>query len=92
MASTASTGELATLYSPSQLAVSAVPVALVAALLALAAPYATGFACLGWAVGAVLAAFAAPRAGQAMYVLPFAVHVLAASTVVCLARRRAGAT
>jgi hypothetical protein len=88
MASTTGNGELAILYSPAQLASTAVPVAAVAGLLALVAPYATGFASLGWAAGALLAAVAAPRTGQAMYVLPFAVHALAATAVVCLARWR----
>ncbi len=68
----------------------AVPVAVVAAALALVVPYATGFASLGWGAGALLAAIAATRTGQAMYVLPFVVHVLAAVAVVRLARWRSG--
>jgi hypothetical protein len=89
MASTTGNGELASLYGPVQLASTAIPVAAVAALLALVAPYATGFAALGWGAGALLAAVAAPRTGQAMYILPLAAHALAAATVVCLARWRA---
>jgi hypothetical protein len=89
LAGTTSNGELPALYSPEQLDSTAVPVAVVAAVLALVSPYAIGFASLGWAVGAVLAAVAAPRTGQAVYVLPLAAHVLAAALVVCLARWRA---
>lgn len=89
MASTTSNGELATLYSPGRLAAAAVPVTAAAAVLALVAPFATGIASLGWAAGALLAAVAASRTGQDMFVLPLAVHVIAASAVVCLARRRA---
>lgn len=90
MARTASSGELAALYGPQQLASTAVPVAVVAAVLALVAPYVVGFASLGWAMGAFLAALAAPRTGEA--VLPLAVHILAAGVVVCLARSRAAAS
>jgi len=45
---------------------------------------------LGWGAGALLAAIAAMRTGQPMYVLPFVVHVLAAVAVVRLARWRSG--
>jgi hypothetical protein len=89
MTSTTSNGELPVLYSPEQLASTAVPVAITAAVLALVMPYAIGFASLGWAVGALLAALAAPRTGQAAYVVPLAVHVVAAGLVMCLARLRA---
>lgn len=91
MASTAGSGELAALYSPDELLVAAFAVAAVAAVLALVTPYATGFACLGWGAGALLAAVAAPRTGQAIYMLPLAAHVTAAAAVVCLARWRAAA-
>lgn len=90
MASTAGSGELSTIYSPDQLVSTAVPVAVVAAALALVVPYATGFASLGWGAGALLAAIAATRTGQPMYVLPLVVHVLAAVAVVRLARWRSG--
>jgi len=86
MATTARNGELAALYTPSELASSAVPVAVVAAAFALVAPYATGVAALGWAAGALLAAIAAPRTGDAIYILPLAVHVIAATAVATLAR------
>ena len=89
MVSTAGDGDLVALYSPGRLASTAVPVAVVAALLALIVPYATAFASLGWAVGALLATIAATRTGQAVYVVPLAVHLLGAAAVVCLARRRA---
>ena len=89
MISTAGDGELATIYSPGRLASTAVPLAVVAAVLALLAPHATGFASLGWAVGALVSTIAVTRTGQAVYVLPLAVHLLAAAVVVCLARRRA---
>ena len=89
MVSTAGDGDLAALYSPGRLAYTAVPVAVVAAALALVAPYATGFASLGWGGGALLATIAATHTGQAVYVVPLAVHLLAAAVVVCLARRRA---
>lgn len=88
MASTTRDGDLAALYSPEQLASAVVPLAIIAAVLALVAPYAIGFAALGWAVGALLAAVAAPGTGQAVYVLPLAVHFVSAAAVVCLARWR----
>ena len=88
MASTASDGELAALYSPGQLAVAAASIAVVAAAIALIAPYATGFACVGWGAGALLAAFAAPRTGEVVYILPLATHVLAATAVAGLAKWR----
>ena len=89
MANTAGNGDLTALYSPGQLLAAAASMAAVAAVLALVIPYATGFACVGWAAGAVLAAVVAPSTGQAIYILPLAAHVLAAAAVVCLARRRA---
>jgi hypothetical protein len=88
MATTTSSGDLAALYSPAQLASAAVPVAIVAAVLVLVAPYAVGFAALGWAVGALLAALTAVRAGQVLYALPLTVHVLTAGLVVWLASQR----
>lgn len=91
MASTASNGDLASLYSPTELASTAVPAAVVAAVLALVVPYATGIASFGWGAGALLAAVAAFRTGDAIYILPLAVHVVAAAAVVSLARWRAGA-
>ncbi|HVM21026.1 MAG TPA: hypothetical protein VM307_13790 [Egibacteraceae bacterium] len=92
MTSAASNGELAAIYSPAQLLSAAFVMAAAAAVLALVAPYATGFASLGWGVGALLAATAARRTGQAMYILPLAVHIAAAATVVCLAKWRAAAS
>lgn len=89
MAGTANSGELATLYTPAKLAAKAVPVAAVAAGLALVAPYATGFATLGWGAGALLAMLAAPRTGQTVYVLPLTAHLLAALAVGRIASWRA---
>ena len=91
MASTARSAELAALYSPAHLASSAVPVFLVAAVLALVVPNVTAFASLGWGAGALLGLVVAAQTGQAIYVLPFAIHALAAAAVVCLARWRAAA-
>lgn len=85
MARTVTSGEIADLYSPLQLVSAVGPVTLVGGLLALVAPYATGVAALGWATGALLAALAAPRTGQAAYILPFTIHALAAAAVTRLA-------
>lgn len=92
MATTASNGDLAALQSPVELASSILPLTVLAAVLALVVPYATGVAALAWAAGALLAAIAAARNGQAIYMLPFTVHVLAAAAVVSVARWRTQAT
>src|SRR5687768_12279937 len=78
MASMAVNGGLAAAYSPIRLASSALCMAAVAAVLALVVPHATGFASLGWGAGALLAAIAAAGNGEAVYVVPLAVHALAA--------------
>lgn len=78
MTAATSNGELAALYSPGRLAWVAVPAAVVAAVLALVAPYAIGFAAAGWAIGALLAAMTASGADQSVYVLPLAAHGVAA--------------
>lgn len=91
MATTAHRGELAALYSPDQLLAGALSMAAVAAVLALVAPYATSFWSLCWGAGALLAAVAAVRAGQVIYILPLAAHVLAATAVMCLATWRVAA-
>jgi hypothetical protein len=88
MVTTTLAGALAALHSPGRLAYAAAPLTAVAAGLALIVPYATGVAALGWGAGALLAALAATRTGQAAYVLPLAVHVLAAATVAGVARCR----
>lgn len=67
MTAATSNGELAALYSPGRLAWVAVPAAVVAAVLALVAPYAIGFAAAGWAIGALLAAMTASGADQSVY-------------------------
>ena len=82
-------GELASMYTPFELAAGVVPVALVAHVLAFVAPYITGSTALAWAVGSVLAAIAAPRTGQAIYVAPLVLNALVAGTVVGAALRRA---
>lgn len=89
MASTARTGELGALYGPLELASTVLPVTVVAAFLAVVVPNATRVAAFGWAAGALLAALAAPRTGQAPYVLPLAGHVIAAAAIIRLARWRA---
>jgi hypothetical protein len=68
-----------------------VPAAVVAAVLALVAPYAIGFAAAGWAIGALLAAMTASGADQSVYVLPLAAHGVAAGAIVLIARWRAAA-
>ena len=86
MARMAASGVLAVYYTPATLARGALTLGIVAAVLALVAPYATGFAALGWAGGAILAAIAAPRTGQIVYLLPLAVHLVAAVLILCVAR------
>jgi hypothetical protein len=86
MARMAAGGELAVYYTPASLTRTAVILGIVAAVLALAVPYAAGFAALGWAGGAILAAIAAARTGQASYLLPLAAHLVAAVLVVRVAR------
>jgi hypothetical protein len=63
MARMAAGGELAVYYNPASLTRAAVILGIVAAVLALAVPYAARFAALGWAGGAILAAIAAPLPG-----------------------------
>ena len=91
MTAATSNGELSALYSPGRLAWVAVPAAVVAAVLALVAPYAIGFAAAGWAIGALLAAMTASGADQSVYVLPLAAHGVAAGAIVLIARWRAAA-
>ena len=86
MARMAASGELAIYYTPATLAKAAVTIGILAAVLALIVPYATGFAALGWGIGAVLAAIAAPRTGPTIYLLPLAVHLVAAVLVLHAAR------
>ena len=86
MARLAASGELAVYYTPATLVKGAVTLGLVAAVLALVVPYAAGFAALGWGVGAILAAIAAPRTGQIVYLLPLALHLAGAVLVLRVAR------
>lgn len=88
MARTAAIGELPALYSPAELASSVVPVLVVAAVLALVAPYAIEFASFGWGAGALLAAVAAPRTGDAAYMFPLVLHAGGAAIAGWLARAR----
>lgn len=90
MTSTAGS-ELTELYSPDQLLTAALSMAVVAAVLALIAPYATGFACVGWGAGALLAAVAACRMGAPLYALAFGAHILAAADAAYISKRRAAA-
>lgn len=86
---TATTGaELASMYTPVEMAAVVVPLGIVALGLARALPYATGTVALAWTVGAAVAATAAPRTGQAMYLAPLLVHVAAAALIVRVAARR----
>lgn len=89
MARTASNGELAALYTPGELASSALPLVLLGAVLALVAPYATAAASLGWGAGAVLAVVATLPTDDAAYALPLIVHAVGATCVVYVARVRA---
>ena len=86
MARMAASGDLAIYYTPATLARAAVSIGILAGILALIIPYATGFAALGWGIGAVLAAIAAPRTGPTIYLLPLAVHLVAAVLVLHVAR------
>ena len=86
MARMAASGELAVYYTPATLARGALTLGLIAAVLALVVPYAAGCSALGWAVGATLAAIATPRTGQAVYLLPLALHLMVAVLVLGVAR------
>ena len=86
MARMGASGELAVHYTPVTLARGAFTLGLVAAVLALVVPYATGFAALGWGVGAILAAIAAPRTGQVVYLLPLVAHLVVAVLILRVAR------
>jgi hypothetical protein len=89
MARMAASGELAIYYTPTALARTAVILGIVAALLSLVVPYVTGFAALGWGVGALLAAVAAVRTGHAVYLAPLALHLLGAVLALHIARSSA---
>ena len=82
----ATSGELAAYYTPATLARGALTLGLVAIVLALVVPYAAGFSALGWAVGAILAVIATHRTGQIVFLLPLAVHLVAAVLVLRVAR------
>lgn len=86
---TATTGaELASMYTPVEMAAGVVPLGIVALVLAVALPYATGTVAMAWTVGAVLAAIAAPRTGQAVYLVPLLLHACLAAVIVRVAARR----
>lgn len=78
MARMATSGELAVYYTPGSLARAGITLGILAAVLALVVPYVAGFSALGWGIGAILAAIAAPRTGEVVYLLPLAVHLVAA--------------
>lgn len=86
MARMAASGELAVYYTPATMARAGVVLGTVAAVLALIVPYATGFAAIGWAAGAILGATASARTGQFAYVLPLALHLAVAVLVLRVAR------
>jgi hypothetical protein len=80
--------ELASMYTPVEMAAGLVPLGVVALVLAVALPYATGTVALAWTVGAVIAATAAPRTGQVIYLAPLVLHAAAAALIVRIAARR----
>lgn len=83
-----SEAQLATMYTPVEMAAGVVPLGILALVLAVTLPYATGAAALAWTVGAVVAATAAPRTGQAMYLAPLLVHIAVAALIARIAARR----
>ena len=86
---TATTGaELASMYTPVEMAVGVVPLGIVALVLAVALPYGTGTVAIAWTIGAVIAATAAHRTGQAPYLAPLLLHAAVAAVVVRVASRR----
>jgi hypothetical protein len=91
MARTAASGDLPALYTPAELASSALLMAVVGTGLALVAPYATAFASLGWGTGALLAGLGLPWGDQGAYALALIVHILVAAGIVSLSRWRAAA-
>ena len=86
MARMAASGDLAIYYTPATLARAAVTIGILAGILALVIPYATGFAALGWGIGAVLAAIAVLETGQVGYFMPLAMHLVVAVLVLRVAR------
>lgn len=82
--------QLASMYTPVEMAAGVVPLGVVALVLAVVLPYATGTAALAWTVGAVAAAAAAPRTGQAIYLAPLLLHTAVAVLIVRVAVRRMG--
>ena len=88
MARTARNGDLAALYTPGELASSALILALLGAVLAFIVPYATAMASLGWGAGALLAVVATLPTNDAVYALPLVLHAVGAACVVYVARVR----
>ena len=88
MVDAARTGDLTGLYGPAELAVSVVPLVAAAALLAFVVPHVVGFAALGWAVGAFVAAVAAARMGSFAYVASLTLHAFIAAALVCVTKNR----
>lgn len=81
-------GELASMYGPVELAGGVLPLGLVALLLAVALPYVTGTVALAWTAGALLAAIAAPRTGQTIYLAPLLLHACVAAGIARVAAQR----
>lgn len=82
--------ELASMYTPVEMAAGVVPLGIVALVLAAVLPYATGTVAMAWTVGAVAAATVAPGTGQSVYLLPLLLHAVAAVLIVRVATRRLG--
>lgn len=80
--------ELASMYTPVEMAAAVIPLGILALVLAVALPYATGTAAMAWTVGAVIAATAAPRTGQAVYLGPLLMHAAVAALIARVAVRR----
>ena len=83
-------GELAHLHTPAGLVTDLLPLAAIVLVLALVGSYAAFAAAVAWTIGAVAAAITAIPAGQAIYLAPLVLNVLAASGIVYIAGRHIG--
>jgi hypothetical protein len=81
-------GELASMYTPAELAVGVVALGLLATALAVVAPSATAVTAMAWMAGSVIAAATAARSGQTTYLAPLALNALVAASVARVAARR----
>lgn len=80
--------ELASMYTPVEMTAGVVPLGVVAVVLAVALPDATGAVAMAWTLGAVIAATAAPRTGQVIYLAPLLLHACVAGLIARVAVRR----